>query len=168
MRYPLKIYTVPSKSHGTDSHVLYPGLQNQDERPTYAYLLGNHLQQIRSLHTLGLHFLCAFDQHTRWKPASTRRKCSRHCSHRDECVCRHFLDTAWGLCIRCPRWTSSDISLYVVRTIMSIRTDNLGDYSYRLILMVIILYFMFEAYSTNPMIRSPSAMFALLKKAASE
>jgi Na+/proline symporter len=34
--------------------------------------------------------------------------------------------------------------------------------------MVIILYFMFEAYSTNSMIGSPSAMFELLKKAASQ
>lgn len=32
--------------------------------------------------------------------------------------------------------------------------------------MVIILYFMFEAYSKNALIGSPSAMFDLLKKAA--
>ena len=43
-----------------------------------------------------------------------------------------------------------------------------GDYSHTLILMVIILYFMFEVYSTNSKIGSPSAMFALLKKAASQ
>lgn len=49
----------------------------------------------------------------------------------------------------------------------SICVDYLGDHSHTLILMVIILYFMFEAYSTNPMIGSRSAMFALLKKAAS-
>lgn len=34
--------------------------------------------------------------------------------------------------------------------------------------MVIILYFMFEAYSTNSMIGSPAAMYALLKKAATQ
>ena len=34
--------------------------------------------------------------------------------------------------------------------------------------MVIILYFMFEVYSTNSKIGSPAAMFALLKKAASQ
>ena len=51
---------------------------------------------------------------------------------------------------------------------MSTCADGSGDYSHTLILMVIILYFMFEAYSTNSMIGSPSAMFALLKKAATQ
>lgn len=33
--------------------------------------------------------------------------------------------------------------------------------------MVVILYFMFEVYATNPLIGSPSEMFELLMKAAS-
>ena len=41
-----------------------------------------------------------------------------------------------------------------------------GDYSHTLILMVIILYFMFSAYTTNAQIGSPSAMYQLLKDAA--
>lgn len=43
-----------------------------------------------------------------------------------------------------------------------------GDYSHTLILMVIILYFMFNVYATDNLIGSPSAMFELLKKAASQ
>ena len=42
----------------------------------------------------------------------------------------------------------------------------MGDYSHTLILMVVILYFMFSAYATNPQIGSPSAMYQLLKEAA--
>jgi len=40
-----------------------------------------------------------------------------------------------------------------------------GDYSHTLILMVVILYFMFSAYSTNALIGSPSEMYHLLKEA---
>jgi Na+/proline symporter len=42
----------------------------------------------------------------------------------------------------------------------------LGDYSHTLILMVIILYFMFQVYAGDELIGSPSKMFDLLKKAA--
>lgn len=42
----------------------------------------------------------------------------------------------------------------------------LGDYSHTLILMVIILYFMFQVYAGNEMIGSPSKMFDMLEKAA--
>jgi hypothetical protein len=44
----------------------------------------------------------------------------------------------------------------------------IGDYSHTLILMVIILYFMFEVYASDAMIGSPSAMYDLLKKAGTE
>lgn len=48
----------------------------------------------------------------------------------------------------------------------SVRTDRtLGDYSHTLILMIIILYFMFNAYATNDLIGSPSNMYDLLKTA---
>ncbi|KAK5134039.1 hypothetical protein LTR08_007044 [Meristemomyces frigidus] len=47
-----------------------------------------------------------------------------------------------------------------------LRATFLCDYSHTLILMVIILYFMFNAYATNPLIGSPSAMYDLLKEAA--
>lgn len=42
----------------------------------------------------------------------------------------------------------------------------LGDYSHTLILMIVILYFMFSVYSTNPLIGSPAEMYQLLKEAA--
>lgn len=44
--------------------------------------------------------------------------------------------------------------------------DVAGDYSHTLMLMVIILYFMFQVYATDSLIGSPSQMFALLKEAA--
>jgi len=43
---------------------------------------------------------------------------------------------------------------------------SLGDYSHTLILMVIILYFMFQVYAGTELIGSPSKMFELLKNAA--
>ncbi|KAK4949672.1 hypothetical protein LTR10_011513 [Elasticomyces elasticus] len=47
-----------------------------------------------------------------------------------------------------------------------LRATFLCDYSHTLILMIIILYFMFEVYATDSLIGSPSEMFRLLKKAA--
>ena len=47
-----------------------------------------------------------------------------------------------------------------------LRATFLCDYSHTLILMVIILYFMFEVYSQSALIGSPAQMFELLKKAA--
>lgn len=47
-----------------------------------------------------------------------------------------------------------------------LRATFLCDYSHTLILMVIILYFMFEVYSQSSLIGSPSQMYELLKKAA--
>ncbi|EXJ68056.1 uncharacterized protein A1O5_08671 [Cladophialophora psammophila CBS 110553] len=47
-----------------------------------------------------------------------------------------------------------------------LRATFLCDYSHTLILMVIILYFMFQVYCTDDLIGSPSRMFELLKKAA--
>lgn len=43
-----------------------------------------------------------------------------------------------------------------------------GDYSHTVIVMIIILYFMFNTYATNPLIGSPTAMYNLLKKAAEQ
>ena len=56
------------------------------------------------------------------------------------------------------------VCVYVV--LGGLRATFLCDYSHTLILMVVILYFMFSAYSTNPQIGSPSAMYELLKEAA--
>ncbi|OAP60604.1 hypothetical protein AYL99_05606 [Fonsecaea erecta] len=53
---------------------------------------------------------------------------------------------------------------YVLRG--GLRATFLCDYSHTLILMVIILYFMFQVYCTDDLIGSPSRMFELLKKAA--
>ncbi|KAF2447621.1 Na+/solute symporter [Karstenula rhodostoma CBS 690.94] len=47
-----------------------------------------------------------------------------------------------------------------------LRATFLCDYSHTLILMIIILYFMFDTYATNSLIGSPSAMYDLLRKAA--
>ncbi|KIW13268.1 hypothetical protein PV08_08455 [Exophiala spinifera] len=47
-----------------------------------------------------------------------------------------------------------------------LRATFLCDYSHTLILMVIILYFMFQVYAENSLIGSPSEMFKLLGKAA--
>lgn len=47
-----------------------------------------------------------------------------------------------------------------------LRATFLCDYSHTLILMVIILYFMFEVYSQSALIGSPRQMFELLQKAA--
>ncbi|EXJ59059.1 hypothetical protein A1O7_06490 [Cladophialophora yegresii CBS 114405] len=49
-----------------------------------------------------------------------------------------------------------------------LRATFLCDYSHTLILMVIILYFMFEVYVSDDIIGSPARMFELLKKAASQ
>ncbi|KAK2814124.1 hypothetical protein FQN50_000528 [Emmonsiellopsis sp. PD_5] len=45
-------------------------------------------------------------------------------------------------------------------------TETIGDYSHTVIIMIIILYFMFSAYATNPLIGSPITMYELLQKAA--
>ncbi|KAF1351802.1 solute symporter family transporter [Delphinella strobiligena] len=47
-----------------------------------------------------------------------------------------------------------------------LRATFLCDYSHTLILMIIILYFMFNAYATSPLIGSPGEMYELLKEAA--
>ena len=49
-----------------------------------------------------------------------------------------------------------------------LRATFLCDYSHTLILMVIILYFMFEVYVSDNLIGSPARMFELLKKAATQ
>lgn len=46
--------------------------------------------------------------------------------------------------------------------------NNAGDYTHTIIVMLIILYFMFSAYSTNDMIGSPSRMYDLLQAASVE
>jgi hypothetical protein len=47
-----------------------------------------------------------------------------------------------------------------------LRATFLCDYSHTLILMVIILYFMFQVYAQDSLIGSPSKMYELLKEAA--
>ncbi|CAD0106950.1 unnamed protein product [Aureobasidium uvarum] len=56
------------------------------------------------------------------------------------------------------------VCAYVV--LGGLRATFLCDYSHTLILMIIILYFMFNAYATNDLIGSPGEMYELLKKAA--
>lgn len=50
--------------------------------------------------------------------------------------------------------------------VLTMMLTNTGDYSHTLILMVVILYFLFNAYATSPLIGSPGEMYDLLKKAA--
>jgi Na+/proline symporter len=47
-----------------------------------------------------------------------------------------------------------------------LRATFLCDYSHGLVLMVIIMYFMFNVYTTNETIGSPSKMYDLLHEAA--
>lgn len=47
-----------------------------------------------------------------------------------------------------------------------LRATFLCDYSHTLILMIVILYFMFNAYAVSPLIGSPGEMYELLKEAA--
>ncbi|KAH7094807.1 solute symporter family transporter [Paraphoma chrysanthemicola] len=49
-----------------------------------------------------------------------------------------------------------------------LRATFLCDYSHTLILMIIILYFMFNAYAVSPLIGSPGEMYDLLKKAGNQ
>ncbi|THW20594.1 solute symporter family transporter [Aureobasidium pullulans] len=56
------------------------------------------------------------------------------------------------------------VCAYVV--LGGLRATFLCDYSHTLILMIIILYFMFNAYATSDLIGSPGEMYELLKKAA--
>lgn len=48
------------------------------------------------------------------------------------------------------------------------KTRNTGDYSHTIIVMIIILYFMFNVYTTNDLIGSPGEMYRLLKQAAAD
>ncbi|KAH9860851.1 hypothetical protein IAQ61_010585 [Plenodomus lingam] len=49
-----------------------------------------------------------------------------------------------------------------------LRATFLCDYSHTLILMIIILYFMFNTYAVNPLIGSPGNMYDLLVRAGSQ
>ncbi|CAE7007538.1 Solute symporter family transporter [Pyrenophora teres f. teres] len=49
-----------------------------------------------------------------------------------------------------------------------LRATFICDYSHTLILMIIILYFMFNAYAVSPLIGSPGEMYDLLKKAGTQ
>ncbi|KAI8932522.1 hypothetical protein NX059_010701 [Plenodomus lindquistii] len=49
-----------------------------------------------------------------------------------------------------------------------LRATFICDYSHTLILMIIILYFMFNAYAVNPLIGSPGKMYELLVKAGEQ
>ncbi|KAL2812926.1 Sodium:solute symporter family-domain-containing protein [Aspergillus cavernicola] len=58
------------------------------------------------------------------------------------------------------------VCIYVV--LGGLRATFLCDYSHTIIVMLIILYFMFDVYATNDMIGSPSQMYDLLKAASVE
>ncbi|KAF2874957.1 hypothetical protein BDV95DRAFT_591718 [Massariosphaeria phaeospora] len=76
---------------------------------------------------------------------------------------------AAGATVRAPvmnqvqELTGGGVCAYVI--LGGLRATFLCDYSHTLILMIIILYFMFNAYAVNPLIGSPSEMYDLLKKA---
>ncbi|KAJ7668024.1 solute symporter family transporter [Mycena rosella] len=56
------------------------------------------------------------------------------------------------------------VCVYVV--LGGLRATFLCDYSHTMILMIVMLYFMFSVYTTNPLIGSPVAMYGLLQDAA--
>ncbi|KAI9696008.1 MAG: hypothetical protein M1836_005839 [Candelina mexicana] len=56
------------------------------------------------------------------------------------------------------------VCIYVVSG--GLRATFLCDFSHTLILMVVILYFMFSTYATNPLIGSSSSMYQLLQEAS--
>ncbi|KAJ7461689.1 solute symporter family transporter [Mycena galericulata] len=56
------------------------------------------------------------------------------------------------------------VCVYVV--LGGLRATFLCDYSHTMILMIVMLYFMFSVYTTNPLIGSPAAMYGLLQEAA--
>ncbi|KAI7158780.1 solute symporter family transporter [Hortaea werneckii] len=58
------------------------------------------------------------------------------------------------------------VCVYVI--LGGLRATFLCDYSHTLVLMVIILYFMFTAYTTSDLIGSPSRMYDLLQQAAAQ
>ncbi|RFU24416.1 hypothetical protein B7463_g11916, partial [Scytalidium lignicola] len=58
------------------------------------------------------------------------------------------------------------VCVYVV--LGGLRATFLCDYTHTFIVMIIILYFMFNVYTTNPLIGSPGAMYDLLKLAATK
>ncbi|KAI7348944.1 solute symporter family transporter [Hortaea werneckii] len=58
------------------------------------------------------------------------------------------------------------VCVYVI--LGGLRATFLCDYSHTLVLMVIILYFMFTAYTTSDLIGSPSRMYDLLQQAATQ
>lgn len=60
----------------------------------------------------------------------------------------------------------SGVCAYVI--LGGLRATFLCDYSHTLILMIIILYFMFNAYAVSPLIGSPGEMYELLKKAGTQ
>lgn len=60
--------------------------------------------------------------------------------------------------------TALVVCIYVIAG--GLRATFICDYSHTLILMVIILYFMFNAYATDSLIGSPTAMYNLLQQAA--
>lgn len=54
------------------------------------------------------------------------------------------------------------VCVYVV--LGGLRATFLCDYSHTIIVMIIILYFMFDVYTTNEMIGSPSRMYGLVER----
>lgn len=60
--------------------------------------------------------------------------------------------------------TAAGVCAYVV--LGGLRATFLCDYSHTLILMIIMLYFMFNTYAISDLIGSPGAMYELLQKAA--
>ncbi|KAF4122876.1 urea-proton symporter [Geosmithia morbida] len=58
------------------------------------------------------------------------------------------------------------VAVYVV--LGGLRATFFCDYSHTVIVMIIILYFMFNTYATNDLIGSPTAMYNLIKKAGEE
>ncbi|KAL4931808.1 uncharacterized protein BDV17DRAFT_288392 [Aspergillus undulatus] len=60
------------------------------------------------------------------------------------------------------------LGVYVYVVLGGLRATFLCDYSHTIIVMLIILYFMFDVYTTNGIIGSPSSMYELLQTASAK
>lgn len=59
------------------------------------------------------------------------------------------------------------ISIFLIEQGFALtKSPQQGDFSHTIIILIIILYFMFDVYARNPLIGSPQAMFDLLKQAS--
>lgn len=162
-------------SDGANPHVFDPGVQGKAECAEVSYVPRDYQGEVWDCGAFGVHAVCVCDEYFGGESVVVGWKCScyefdRHASLR----CR-LSDTSWFVLNppsshqtlkRLGILTSSGVCAYVI--LGGLRATFLCDYSHTLILMIIILYFMFNAYAVSPLIGSPGEMYELLKKAGTQ